>query len=239
MSIFKRLFNMGSAEAHSALDKLENPIKMTEQGIRNLKTDLSKSIESLAEVKAGYIRAQREYNESKNKAQEYESKAILLLKKAETGNIDVGKAESLATEALSRKEQAMEHASTHQKLVDTQKAAVQKMETNINQLRSQIGKWENEAKILKARSKVSTASTKLNKQLANIDSSSTVSMLERMREKVDQQEALSESYGSMVDSPTSLDDEINLAISGRPTSNTSSSLEALKQKLALDNKKEE
>ena len=37
MNVFKRLFKMGEAEAHSAIDKLENPIKLTEQGIRDLK----------------------------------------------------------------------------------------------------------------------------------------------------------------------------------------------------------
>jgi len=37
MNIFKRLFKIGQAEAHSAVDKLEDPIKLTEQGIRDLK----------------------------------------------------------------------------------------------------------------------------------------------------------------------------------------------------------
>ena len=37
MNVFKRLFKVGEAEAHSAMDQLENPIKMTEQGIRDLK----------------------------------------------------------------------------------------------------------------------------------------------------------------------------------------------------------
>jgi phage shock protein A len=40
MGIFSRLFNVGKAEAHAAIDKLEDPIKMTEQGIRDLKKDL-------------------------------------------------------------------------------------------------------------------------------------------------------------------------------------------------------
>ena len=34
--------------AHSVMDKLEDPIKMTEQGIRDLKKDLQASMESLA-----------------------------------------------------------------------------------------------------------------------------------------------------------------------------------------------
>ncbi len=32
MNILKRLFSIGKAETHSAIDKLEDPIKMTEQG---------------------------------------------------------------------------------------------------------------------------------------------------------------------------------------------------------------
>ena len=40
MNLFKRLFKLGQSEAHSAMDKLEDPIKMTEQGIRDMKKDL-------------------------------------------------------------------------------------------------------------------------------------------------------------------------------------------------------
>ena len=39
----KRLFRIGKAEAHSALDKLADPVKTTEQGIRDLKANLEKA----------------------------------------------------------------------------------------------------------------------------------------------------------------------------------------------------
>ena len=47
MNIFKRLFKIGQAEANSAVDKLEDPIKMTEQGIRDLKKDLSAALQAI------------------------------------------------------------------------------------------------------------------------------------------------------------------------------------------------
>ena len=56
MGIFNRIFNVGKAEAHAMVDKLEDPIKMTEQGIRDLKKDLDSSLQALAEVKAMAIR---------------------------------------------------------------------------------------------------------------------------------------------------------------------------------------
>ena len=50
--IFQRLFKTGEAEAHALVDKLEDPIKMSEQAIRDLKKDLQESLKALAEVKA-------------------------------------------------------------------------------------------------------------------------------------------------------------------------------------------
>ena len=50
MSLFKRIFKVGQAEAHSAMDKLEDPIKLTEQGIRDLKKDLDGSLQGLVIV---------------------------------------------------------------------------------------------------------------------------------------------------------------------------------------------
>ena len=50
--IFNRLFKAGEAEAHSLVDKLEDPIKMSEQAVRDLRKDLQESLKSLAEVKS-------------------------------------------------------------------------------------------------------------------------------------------------------------------------------------------
>ena len=65
MSLFKRLFRVSQAEAHAIVDKFEDPIKMTEQGIRDLKKDLQASMTSLAEVKAIAIRTRREADNHK------------------------------------------------------------------------------------------------------------------------------------------------------------------------------
>jgi len=65
MGIFSRIFNIGKAEAHSAIDKLEDPIKITEQGIRDLKTDLNKSMQGLAEIKALAIRTKNDHHKFK------------------------------------------------------------------------------------------------------------------------------------------------------------------------------
>ncbi len=230
MGFFRRIFKIGEAEANSLVDKLEDPIKMTDQAIRDLKVDLEKSIKALAEVKALAIRSRNETEASKNRAQEYENKAIALLKRAESGDISPEEADRLAQIALEKKE---EHVRVYTTSAANQKkydASVHKLETQIKRLKSNISKWENEAKVLKARAKVSKATKSVNKQLAGIDSSSTVAMLERMKEKVDQDESMSESYAEIAADNVGADEEIELALE---SNGGSSSLAALKSKLAL------
>ncbi|EJF54383.1 phage shock protein A (IM30), suppresses sigma54-dependent transcription [Saprospira grandis DSM 2844] len=228
----KRLFRLGKAEANSALDKLENPIKMTKQGIRDLKTDLDKSLQSLAEVKAIAIRTNREVQTYKQNADDYEKKAMALLKRGQSGQMDAAEAERLATEALARREENLKLYQTALQNKKKYDGMVTTMEGKIRALKSQVAKWENELRSLEARDKVSKATTKLNKQLTNIDSSGTMSMLERMKEKVEEQESLAEAYGDMADESKTIDDEIDTALND-PTVTASAALDDLKRKMGM------
>jgi phage shock protein A len=234
MNIFKRLFKIGQSEAHSVIDKLEDPIKMTEQGIRDLKKDLSAALQGLAEVKALAIRAKNDANTHADRSVEYEKKAILLLKRAEKGEIPLEDADRLASECLVNKESnaatALQYRSDQEKF----EGSANKLDENIKKLKSTVKKFEVELKTLRARAKVSEATKKINKQMAGVDSSSTVAMLERMKEKVDQDEALAESYAEIAGENTSIDDEIDSMLdSGSAEVKASDSLAALKAKMGM------
>ena len=233
MSIFDRLTRIWKAAINSGIDKLEEPIQMTEQGIRELKEDLDKALRGLAEIKAMAIRARNDAENSANTAADYEKKAMLLLQKAAKGDLDSSEADRLATEALLQKDNATKDA--NQRLADQQNAEAQvaKMEGNIKVLRSHIAKAENELRTMKARLKVSEATKNINKQLAQIDSSGTISMLERMKEKVDQEEALAEAYGDIANESRSVDDEIDKALGDTDRLDAQDALAALKAKMGL------
>jgi phage shock protein A len=232
MGLFNRLFKIGEANANALVDKLEDPIKMTEQAIRDLKVDLENSIKALAEVKALAIRSKNETETNKTKAMEYESKAVAILQKAQSGSIDATEADRLAQSALEKKEEFSKNLASSLGNQKKYEDSVAKLEAQIKKLKSNISNWENEAKILKARAKVSDATASVNKQLAGIDSNSTVAMLERMKEKVEQKEALSESYAEIASSNVSVDEEINNVLESS-NANASDALAALKQKMAL------
>ncbi|MCB9482005.1 MAG: PspA/IM30 family protein [Desulfobacteraceae bacterium] len=235
MSIFKRIFKIGQAEAHSAIDKFEDPVKMTEQGIRDLKKDLQAAMETLAQVKAIAIRTRKDSDNKKKLAADYERKAMLLLQKAQSGEIDVADAERLATEALSQKESLANEAVNLAEQAGNHEARSSQLQENVNKIKSAITKYENELITLKARSKTAQATAKINQQLSKIDSSGTISMLEKMKTKVEEQEALSQAYGEVANSEKSVDDEINAALASSSKVSQSDSLLELKKKMGLLN----
>src|SRR6478736_5081748 len=127
---FKRLFKIGEAEAHAALDKLENPINMIEQGLRDLREDLNKGLKSLAEVKALAIKAENDQKEKNKIALEYEHKAVLLLQKAQTGGLDPSEGDRLASEALMKRHSAVSQIETLSSTVKQYNEMASKIESN-------------------------------------------------------------------------------------------------------------
>ena len=234
MGLFQRIFKVGQSQAHSLVDKLEDPIKMTEQGIRDLKNDLQKAMTSLAQVKAIAIRHKKDAEDQKKLASDYERKAMMLLQKMQTGSLDQSEADHLASEALVKKEDSVKRAQTlmnehkqQQKMADDLQAKVEKLKTTIQ-------RYENELVTLRARARTAESTRKINQQLSNIDSSSTIAMLEKMKDKVTEEESLAQAYGELSDTTSSVDEEIEKALTEPSEVKASDSLAELKKKMGIN-----
>ena len=239
--IFSRLFKIGQSEAHSAVDKMEDPIKLTEQGIRDLKNDLQNTLQSLAEVKALAIRMKKDADNNRRLAEDYERKARLLLQKMQGGEIDAVEGERLAKEALVKKGEAAKKAAESTASYDSQQNMVNQLQANVDKLKTSVASYENDLITLKARAKTATATRKINQQISKLDSSGTLSMLDRMRQRVEEEESLASAYGELAAPDESVDDEINLALSGPDTKmiEAEDSLAALKAQMGLAETKKE
>ncbi|MDT8447947.1 MAG: PspA/IM30 family protein [bacterium] len=214
---FQRLFRLSSAEAHGLIDKLEDPVKMTEQGIRELEKHHQESIKALAEVKAVVNKQRADLEKANMEAQDWNERAMALLSRGQSGQLPMEEAEKLARQALGRKSEAEKRRDLAQKAVDQHGQTVNRVQSKVDKLKAQIDLYKNELKTLKARSSAAKAATKLDKQLAGADPDGTVALLERMREKVEDQEALSLAYADMADRPQSLEEEIQRALADEPT----------------------
>lgn len=232
MNIFKRLLRIGQAEMHAAVDKMEDPICMTEQGIREMREDLEKALEGLAQIQAMAIRSKNDKAKRLSEAQDYENKAVLLLTKAQKGELEMVQAERLAKEALTLKDNLMVEVKALEEQQNTHEKSAEELKKNVDILKFNITKWENELKTLKSRIKVSKTTKEVNKQMARIDSNSTISMLERMKEKVEEEEALAQAYGNIAQQNTSLNEEIDNAIGD--SGKVNQELDELKKRLGIE-----
>ena len=232
-SIFRRMFRVAESNAHAALDHLEDPIKMTEQGIRDLKKNLQAAMVSLAQVKSLAIRLQKEAGDHKKRAADYERKAMLLLKRVEAGEMAAGEAERLATAALEKKEDAVQQAARVDADHQTQQRMADQLQAKVADVKRQINKYQNELVTLRARARTASSMRKINQQLAGADASGTIAMLEKMKARVQEEESLAEAYDELADVGGTIDDDIDKALATPSASSGADALADLKKKMGL------
>lgn len=229
MKLLTRIFKFMQSEAHSLVSKFEDPVKLIEQGIRDLKKDFDESMKSVAQIKAIAIGAKKELETKKQIAADYEQKAMLLLQKAKNGELEEAEADRLAAEALKKRQEALKEVEKLTNDVKNYDASLEQMSKKILELKNKIKDSENEYNSLKARATVARTTKKVNQQLSSVGSDSTMSMIEDMKTKINAEENLAQAYGEVAGVETSIDDEINKAIG--TDIDIQKSLTEMKQKL--------
>ncbi|KAA3655085.1 MAG: PspA/IM30 family protein, partial [Calditrichaeota bacterium] len=137
------------------------------------------------------------------------------------------------TEALTKTEEATNRGTQLSADWQAQQKMADQLQGKVEKLKQTISRYENELVTLKARAKTASSIKKINMQLTNVDSSSTVAMLERMKDKVNEEESLAEAYGDTGQIGGSVDDEIDAVLDTPASTSGSDSLAALKAKMGI------
>ncbi|MEP6610907.1 MAG: PspA/IM30 family protein [Mucilaginibacter sp.] len=227
MSIFDRLFRIGAAEANAAVDKLEDPAKMADQILRELRSNYQQAIQGEAEIKAMALQHRASELKSRNSADDWEKKTNDLLDRIETKQLDEAKGTELANKAAEAHQSALSEADEYAKMAEKEESAVAVMDLKIKQIKDQIAETESRSQMIQSRAKTAEVSEKISKTLSNVDTDGLMATLNRMDQKASAQEFRAAAYAQIDDSTLSTEQEINKAL-GAGTS--SSALEAIKAK---------
>ena len=227
MGLFERIFRISKSEVNAAVDKLEDPIKMADQVLRELKENYQQAIAGEAEVKAAALQHRAEENKARTKAEEWEKKANDLLDMVEAGKLDAAKGNTLAETSAESAQQATKQADEFASMANKEDQALAVMETAIKQLKDRISEAENRINLLKSRAKTADVSEKINKTLSNVDTDGLMGTLDRMDSKVTAQEFRSQAYAEVRDTTLSSEQEINKILG---TSAGTSALDAIRAK---------
>lgn len=229
MGLFTRLGRIFKAEANAAVDTIEDPTKISDQIIRELREHLQEALEAEASVKADALSARSDEMSSRTKAETMTKKAEELLDMIDQGKLDEAKGNELANTAAQEAAKHTKDADTSAALAAKEETALAVMDARIKDIRQQIVDSENTARMLKARAKSAEASEKINKTLSSIDTDGLANTLKRMDEKVTAQEFRSQAYSEINDSTLTKTQEIDKVLA---TNSSSSALDAIKAKRA-------
>ncbi|NJJ37576.1 PspA/IM30 family protein [Paenibacillus apii] len=198
MSIFKRLRDLTLSNINAIIDKAEDPIKMTDQYIR----DMTEDLEDAEKAVAAQIAIEKKFK------QLYEEQEALVNKRtqqahtaAQAGNVD------LARRALEEKKTAEGKLTEYKASYDQNKASADNLRAKLEEMRKQLNQMKSKRETLVARYNAAKAQTEINKAMSGFSSDTAAAGLKRMEEKMLQAEAQAEASNELAGSNKSLDDE--------------------------------
>lgn len=198
MSIFKRLRDLTMSNINAMIDKAEDPIKMTDQYIR----DMTEDLEDAEKAVAAQIAIEKRFKAL------YEEQAALVEKRtqqahtaAQAQNVD------LARRALEEKKAAETKRDEYKASYDQNKLAADNLRSKLDEMRKQLTAMKNKRETLVARYNAAKAQTEINKAMNGFSSDSASAGLKRMEEKMLQMEARAEAGNELNAKEKSLDEE--------------------------------
>lgn len=195
---FKRVQTVVGSELNAMLDKAEDPVKMLDQFMRDMASDIREAESEVAKMIANEKMMKRKYDDAKNMVDKRQSQAE---KAVESGD------DALASRALQDKK-------THESNMNSLKDSWERTKTDSETLRTKLDEMKNEYRdmemkkdSLKARAESAKARTKMNRTMGTIGNDQSKAGFNRMEEKVMRAEAEAETSDDLSSASKSLDDE--------------------------------
>ena len=228
--ILSRFKDIMSSNINALLDKVEDPMKMIDQYLRNLESDLGKVKAETAAVMAEETKSKRELDEcidSINKMQTYAEKALL------SGN------EADARTFLSKKGELNNKLISIQQTYDIAKENSTKMREMHDKLIKDISQLNTRRDELKAKMAVANTQEKLNKIGSSVNGAiGKMSKFDEMEAKINKKLDTANAMAELNNSQKEENIEDLIAKYDNETKNTSSEIDnelsELKSKLGLD-----
>lgn len=228
--ILSRFKDIMSSNINALLDKVEDPMKMIDQYLRNLESDLGKVKAETTAVMAEETKSKRELDEcidSINKMQTYAEKALL------SGN------EADARTFLSKKGELNNKLISLQQTYDIAKENSTKMREMHDKLIKDISQLNTRRDELKAKMAVVNTQEKLNKIGSSVNGAiGNMSKFDEMEAKINKKLDTANAMAELNNSQKEENIEDLIAKYDNETKNTSSEIDdelsELKSKLGLD-----
>lgn len=199
MSIFKRLRDLTLSNVFALIEKAEDPIKLTDQYIRDMQSDLEDAEKAVAAQIALEKKFKMLYEEQEQLMKKREEQAHWA---AQEQNLD------LARRALEEKKAAEEKVTEYKASFEQNKAMADQLRGKLEEMRKQLTEMKNKRETLVARYQAAKAQKEINRSMSGFGSDTAKAGLKRMEEKMLQMEAEAEASNDLMSAKgKSLDEE--------------------------------
>jgi phage shock protein A len=181
MGLFDRIATLFKSNINDLISRAENPEKMLDQIVVDMRNDLAKAKQQVASTIADEKRLKDQADGEMKAAQDWEAKAMLAVKEGR---------DDLAKQALLRHNEHLQSAQQLDQSWRMQAAAAEKLKNQLRDLNDKIEEAKRKKNLLLARSRNAQAQKRIAETMSGMSEKSAFEAFARMEEKIEQNERM-------------------------------------------------
>lgn len=181
MGIFQKLSTLIRSNINDAIAKAENPEKMLNQVLLDMREQLARAKQEVALAIADERKLKANMEQEQKQAVEWEQRAMLAIREGR---------DDLAKQALLRHQEHAERAVSLEQTWQNQSVETEKLKESLRQLNDKIEEAKRKKNLLVAKQKRAQAQKRIHETMAGLSDRSAFDTFERMAEKIEESERL-------------------------------------------------
>ena len=179
MGIWNRLSTMVRSNLNDLIARAENPEKMLNQIIDDMRSQLAQAKQEVAVAIADERKLRRQVQDERDQGADWERRAKLAIREGR---------DDLARQALLRSQEHGEHAGTLEEQWRGHASETDKLKTSLRQLNDKIEEAKRKRNLLIAKQKRAQAQKRIHETMVGLSDRSSCEAFERMAERIEDTE---------------------------------------------------
>jgi len=226
MGIFSKLSTLIKSNINDLINRAENPEKMLNQIILDMRDQLAKAKREVAAAIADERKLRSQLDDEIKQAKEWEQRAMLAVKEGR---------DDLAKQALVRHQEHAERAAALDQTWRAQAQETEKLKASLRQLNEKIDEAKRKRNLLIAKQKRAQAQRRIHETMSGLSDTSAFEAFNRMADKIEESERRSLAAAEVDEALTgdTLETEFLKLESGKGDAGVDERLLALKQQMGI------
>jgi phage shock protein A len=226
MGIFQKLSTLLKSNINDLIVKAENPEKMLNQIILDMRDQLAKAKREVAAAIADERKLRAQLDDEIKQTRDWEHRAMLAVKEGR---------DDLAKQALMRQQEHAQRAAATDQTWSAQAQETEKLKGSLRQLNDKIEEAKRKRNLLIAKQKRAQAQRRIHETMSGLSDTSAFEAFNRMAEKIEESERRSLAHAEVTEALTgdTLEQDFLRLESGHGDVDVDDRLLALKQEMGV------